>query len=157
MRTSHKALPRNGRQRGVTLIELMIALVVLAILASVAIPSYRSYILRSHRAEAQSALLALAAAQEKHYLNCNTYTEELEAASDAACDERGLGFADADADAEGVQSRNGWYTVEITAADTDTFAITATATGSQARDADCTEFGIDAAGTRTAENAECWR
>jgi len=149
---------RRRTQRGVTLIELMIALVILAILASIAIPSYRQYVLRSHRAEAQSALLALAAAQEKHYLNCNTYTEDLESAADAAgCDDRGLGLLDSDDDAAGVQSGNGWYTIEVTEADTDTFTITATATGTQADDADCSEFGIDAAGARTAENAECWR
>jgi type IV pilus assembly protein PilE len=59
--------------RGVTLIELMIVIIVVAVLASIAIPSYRQYVLRSHRTEAKAALMNVAAAQEKFYLQNNTY------------------------------------------------------------------------------------
>jgi len=50
---------RHLRKRpyGFTLIELMIVVVVVAILASIAIPSYREYIARGHRAEARAGLL----------------------------------------------------------------------------------------------------
>ena len=63
----------KSKSSGVTLIELMIVVAIVAVLAAVAIPSYRSYLLRSHRAEAKAALLNLAAAQEKFYLQNNTY------------------------------------------------------------------------------------
>lgn len=41
-----------NRQRGFTLIELMIAVAVVAILAAIALPSYNEYIRKSRRAEA---------------------------------------------------------------------------------------------------------
>lgn len=65
------------RQHGVTLMELLTVILIIALLASVAIPSYRSYLLRTQRAEGKTALLQLQAAQEKFYLNGNTYTDEV--------------------------------------------------------------------------------
>lgn len=46
-----------SRNAGFTLIELMIAVAVVAILAAVALPSYNDYVMRSHRANARAALL----------------------------------------------------------------------------------------------------
>lgn len=149
--------PSARAQRGVTLIELMIVLLIVGLLASIAVPSYRQYVLRSHRVEAQTVLMNLAAAQEKHYLVCNTYTDAIDGAPDVDCaGGRGLGFGDFDADVDGLQTENGWYTVTIDEADAETFSATATATGSQADDVDCTTFSIDAAGRREAESEECW-
>ena len=63
----------TSRQQGMTLIELVVVMVIVGILAAVAIPSYRSYVIRSQRSDAKDALLALATQQEKHYLQCNNY------------------------------------------------------------------------------------
>lgn len=68
-------------QRGVTLMELLTVVVIIGILASVAIPSYRNYLLRTQRTEAKTALLQLQAAQEKFYLNGNTYTDDVTSGS----------------------------------------------------------------------------
>jgi len=59
--------------RGFTLVELMIVVVIVAILASLAIPSYRSQILKTHRKEAMAALDGLAQAMERYHLQNGTY------------------------------------------------------------------------------------
>jgi len=64
-------------QRGVTLIELMIVVVIVGILASVAYPSYQNYILRSKRAEGKALLLDAAARQERHFADNNTYADDV--------------------------------------------------------------------------------
>ena len=54
-----------ARERGVTLIELMITVVIVAILAAIAYPSYTQYVLRSHRTAAKTALHDMASRQER--------------------------------------------------------------------------------------------
>lgn len=135
-----------ARARGVTLIELMVVVVIVAILASIAVPSYRNYVVRSQRTDATAALLRLAAAQEKFYLQNNTY----------AANASQVG---------GTSSENGWYTIAVAAADTDSFSASATVTAgsAQAKDADCNVFTIDESGQRGATNKSgttnmnCWR
>jgi type IV pilus assembly protein PilE len=61
--------------RGFTLVELMIAVLIVGILAAVAMPSYRSYVLRATRAEAKQALLARATDLERCYTRNNTYVD----------------------------------------------------------------------------------
>ena len=82
----------SNRQQGVTLIELVVVVVIVGILASIAIPSYRNYVLRANRTEGRAALLALATAQEKFYLQCNTYTTALDPDAATDCDTGTCGF-----------------------------------------------------------------
>lgn len=139
------------RMKGVTLIELMIVIVVVAILASIAVPSYRQYVLRTHRTEAKTALLNLAAAQEKFYLQNNTYAAN---AALSTAPPAGLGLPGT--------TENGWYTVAITAADATNFSATATATGSQTADSACSTFTLTGLGVRSAttsgggSSTVCW-
>lgn len=63
----------RSRQQGFTLIEVMITVAIVAILAAVALPSYRKYVVRAARVEAQTELLELASLQEKIFLNSNSY------------------------------------------------------------------------------------
>lgn len=53
------------RSSGFTLIELMIAVAVVTVLASLALPSYNEYVMRSHRANARAALLQAAQWMER--------------------------------------------------------------------------------------------
>lgn len=138
--------------RGFTLIELVITVAILALIAAIAIPSYRQYVLRSHRVEATTALMAIAAAQEKFYLQNDTYTTNLTDAPPA-----GLGIADYDAGTAGVQTENGWYTISIdNGANDETYTARAAARGDQAVDTTCAAFSLNATGARTSTNTKCW-
>ena len=58
-----------SKHTGFTLIEVMIAMAIIAILTAIAFPSYQNYITRSSRSAAQTELLELANLQEKIFLN----------------------------------------------------------------------------------------
>ena len=73
----HKEPTMLKRSTGVTLMELMITLAIVAILAAVAIPGYRQYSTRGHRTEGAMALTQIAARQEQFYLQNNTYADAL--------------------------------------------------------------------------------
>ena len=60
--------------RGYSLIELMIVVAIIAILASVAYPSYRDSVMRSRRADGKAAILDMAQRVERFYSENNTYT-----------------------------------------------------------------------------------
>lgn len=64
------ALPR---QRGFTLIEVMIVVAIVAILSMIAIPSYRDYIIRGQLTEATTALQSYRAMMERYYQDNRTY------------------------------------------------------------------------------------
>jgi type IV pilus assembly protein PilE len=143
-------------QRGVTLIELIVVMVIIGILASVAIPSYRAYVMRSQRSDAKDALLALATAQEKHYLQCNTYGTGIGAATDCVA-----GVVQSPG-----SSKNTWYDLAVDAANATSFTVSATAAagGNQFTDTECRTFRVTDRGIRMAQTAggadntaECWR
>jgi type IV pilus assembly protein PilE len=82
-----------SRQAGVTFIELMAVVVIIAILGLIAIPSYRQYAIRAHRTEGKAALLRLATNQERFYIQNHRYSDAVDA---------GIGFVMA-------KSENGVY------------------------------------------------
>lgn len=59
--------------RGFTLIELMIVVAIVAILASIALPSYQDYLIRSRIPEATSTLSDMRVKLEQFYDNNHTY------------------------------------------------------------------------------------
>lgn len=61
------------RERGFTLIELMIVVAVVAILAGIAYPSYTSSVLKGKRAQARTALVDLLQQQERYMTQRNCY------------------------------------------------------------------------------------
>ena len=151
---------RRGRkrdyQRGVTLIELVVVAAAIAVLAAIAIPSYRSQVLRAHRAEARAALLALATAQEKFHLQCRHYANALDPGKESDCVAASLDFP--------VRSERGYYAIMITSADASGWTAESWPTGPpQSEDRPCQRFGLASSGRKRAWDAamrdnvmECW-
>lgn len=131
-------------QKGFTLIELMIVVVVIAILAAIAYPSYREYVIRSRRVEAQSLLNDAAARQERFRSQNGGY------ATNAAS----LGLPS-------LSSTNGFYVLSLEAATATTYKLRATRQGAQTQDTRCGEFTLDQTGARgmvgAGDVASCWR
>ena len=135
---------RQHRMRGMTLIELMVVVAIVAILSTLAVGSYRRYVLRANRTDATSALLRIQVAEEKFFLQNNVYTIDLSAA--------GLNVAS--------PTPNGFYNLAVVGAPIATsFQATATATGAQTADTSCATLTINDQGQRNSapSTTECWR
>lgn len=155
-RQTHKAKPA-----GFTLIELMIAVAIVGILATIAATSYQRQVMQSHRTDARTALLDLAGREEKLFSTTNLYS--------AIPSVLGYGTATT-AVSFPVGSSNGtnYYNVLITTPDPlqpanpNSYTITATPIpGSpQAADTMCTGLTLNQLGQQTAtpaaNAATCW-
>jgi type IV pilus assembly protein PilE len=135
-----------ARSAGFTLVELMVVIVIATILGSIAIPAYRSQIQKSRRTEARTALLDLAAREERFLSTNNTYTNT----------PANLGYAGTFP----VVVGSSYYQVNVTAFTQTTFTATATPIGAQATDTACGTFTIDQTGMQTVTGASgakaCW-
>jgi type IV pilus assembly protein PilE len=123
---------------------MLVTLMVLSLVISLAIPSYRQYVRRTNRVDAASALLRIAAAQEKFYLQNGRYAGEAELAEAPPA---GLGI-------DGTEQ--GYYALEVTpAAEGLTAGYTATATArtdaAQSDDEECWVFTLNERNVRGAE------
>ena len=126
------------RVRGFTLIELMIAVAVIGILASIAYPSYTDYVRKARRATAESALMDIASRQHTYLLSRRTFTAN---ATD-------LGFSV-------PQELVGHYTFTIAAPSATTFSVTAEPKGAQAADSE-QELEINELGEKKPSAAGYW-
>jgi len=68
-----------ARQRGFTLIELMVAVAIIGLLAALAIPNYLRFQLHSRTSEAKANLAAIRTAEEGYYAEYGLYVAALPA------------------------------------------------------------------------------
>jgi len=118
--------------RGFSLIELMIILTVLAIIVSIAYPSYREQLRKTRRSDAKVALMDAAAKMERHYTQFSRYSATLANSGISAT------------------TPEGFYQIAIATipAPFQTFDIRATGQGDQVND-QCGVLSIDEARVKT--------
>lgn len=123
--------PLARAPRGFTLVEIMLALIVVGILAAVALPAYQQMVQKSRRSDAIAMLTAVQQAQERWRANRTSYTSRL---SD-------LGFSSG-------SSPKGYYEIALSNVGTSTYTVTATpvSTGAQSSDSQCASLGIAVSG-----------
>jgi type IV pilus assembly protein PilE len=118
-------------QRGFTLIELMITLVVLGILVAIAYPAYTSQMIKVRRADGIAAINHAAMFMESWRSDNATYFG-----------------GEGDATFPGT-SVDGYYTIDTTAASTaSAYTLRATPTGVQASDTACGNLTLTSTGVR---------
>lgn len=128
---------------GFTLVELLIAVAIVGILATIAIPSYQRYVIETTRSEATTALIDTAQQLERCFTKYGAYNS-------ASCN------------ASAYVTEGGSYQVALDTVTATSFTLTATAQGNQIRDTDCRTFVVNQAGTKTSKKADgtastdCW-
>ena len=140
---------RRSREAGFTLIELMIVVLVVAILASIAVPMYSQHIRKAHRADAMQRIQQIALAQERFRAENPGYTDV---------------WTDLGGNPDTVlpQGIGAWYNWAVTRDNTvvpAVYTVTVTAQGDQTKDkasgTACTTLTLDSAGAKTP--AACWQ
>jgi type IV pilus assembly protein PilE len=133
------------KQSGMTLIELMIVVAIVGILAAIAYPSYREYVIRGNRTEAKTAMMQASQALEKCFTRFGAYNN----AGCAAANEIGA--------EDGKLTETGKYRLSFADIDDTTFTLRATPQGGQTRDT-CGNLQLDQAGRREAgaDVRTCW-
>lgn len=138
---------KKNWQRGFSLIELMIVVLVIGILAAIAIPAYQNYVTRSARTKATRALLDLAGREERYYYSNNSYTANL-----ASVGLPTSYYVDSNSDAR-------YYTVTVPAASATSYSLSAAPQATQAKqDSECGTLTLNRAGSKdsTKHDARCW-
>ena len=140
-----------GRQRGFTLIELMITVVIVGILGAFVYPSYLENVRKTSRGDASAALSTLANDLERFFSLNETYSADLSQFSLELVDGKAI-------------SAGGKYYLSIAAGQSgdiaSSYQITATPVPntSQADDGDCPSFSMSSTGARdpNPRTSKCW-
>jgi len=142
-------------QWGMTLIELLIAIVIVGLLASIAVPSYNNFIYRSQRSVGNAELLEVLARQEQFYLNTKQYATNLTT----------LGYSAnpyyVNSEGESSTAGDSIYKIQLASgATTSAFTLEADPQNGQASDATCGKLTLSSVGIK-GENgsggvSDCW-
>lgn len=137
----------RNTQQGVTLIELITVVMIIGILASIALPSYRQYMIRANRSEGKAALLFYSSALERCFTRYGKY--DYDSTGAAGCM---VNFPQ--------NSENGLYQISAPTRAGSAFTLTATPQGKQSADTACGALTVDQLNKRTIGGtktvAECW-
>ena len=146
--------PGRTRAAGFTLLELMIAVVIVAIIVAVALPSYTDHIRKSRRAEGKAALLKAAQLLERDYTSNGRYANNLQV----------LFGAPSTPVRSGEDPSTGYYDLTITLGDVanglaHSYVLTATPRTGEFSDAECGALTLSSTGARGSASGtreKCW-
>jgi len=150
---------RAVRAAGFTLIEVVVAMVIAAILAAIAIPQYTAYTTRAKRSEAKAVLAQAAQFMERNYTQAGAYN------LDAASGTNPLGALAAlpASISQAPLSGNPNYLITLSAVAAQSYTLSATPVGSPGfTDAECGTLTLDNTGLQGATGGtltapDCWR
>jgi len=137
-----------GRNKGFTLIEVMMVVLIIGILAAMAFPAYNKNIEKTRRADAERSLLSFANAMERHYTEQTPFTYVGATV--------GSGSSDTYID-QSPGTGSAFYTLSVSSA-ANSYTLTATPTSSQASD-DCGTLTLTNAGVKGVSSStvdDCW-
>lgn len=145
---------RPPSQRGFTLIELMLAVTIVGILATITLTSYRGIVLKSNRSVAVRTLAELANRQEAQFLQQRAYTTTFAALNGAT----GTRFwVDREGRVQSALANSSIYRIEFSGtASATAWTLLATAVGSQIRDSNCATLSLSSTGVRAGSALSCW-
>ncbi|MFT4198739.1 MAG: type IV pilin protein [Pseudoxanthomonas sp.] len=130
------------RAEGFTLIELMIVVMVIAVLAAIAYPSYSQHVRKAWRAQAEADLVEYAQLAERFHTVNNTYA--------------GLALPAEKSPREAASVSQ--YTLALNTTQS-TFTLTATPASANQRKDKCGTLSLNQVGVKTSSGAsmsECW-
>jgi type IV pilus assembly protein PilE len=150
-----KVARRKARQSGVTLIEMMVVVVILAIIVAFAFPSYAQFVVRAKRSAGTSMLLQVADRQQQFFMDNKRYSATLSAlglpADTFMIGDEGAFLADGDSDRA--------YNISLSNTSATTYTVTATPQLKQAeRDDTCGNLTLTHSGVKgtSAGGDNCW-
>lgn len=143
-------------ERGFTLVELMIAVSVVAVLAAIAMPSYNSYVAKTNRSVAKAKLMDASSRMELYFLNNKSYdTQDMT--------KLGYGNDPLHVNNEGsmVDADFGIYSVDVKSSNRASYTLAAVAENHQAGDIGCAELTLNSRGDRASvdvddNETDCW-
>lgn len=144
------------RQKGVTMLELMIVVAIIAMISAFAYPSYTQFVVRAKRTAGKSLLLQIANRQQQYFMDNKRYAADLTrlgyAGATVMVDEDGSVVADGDAERI--------YNISVSAVTTTTYTLTAAPQLVQAsKDTKCGSLTLThdgAKGYSGGGGGECW-
>lgn len=143
-------------QAGFTLVELMIAVVIIAVLAAIALPNYSSSVVKSTRSVAKTHLLDIANRQQEYFFNNKTYANDL---TDLGYNSASVGIGK-NGDLMAANAAKAVYNLSVSSADASSYQLSAVPINGQVKDInDCGTFSLNSRGVRTASGSmgvDCW-